>query len=413
MKTHTLPGITVGAGFKRIFIPIYSIFFAFALMCLPLLMHGKQATHQQESKILKSIYQSGHITFKPGLKLNLDSFPDNVFVKSPICLRVKDDKIFILDITLCRVHIFSSAGKYLKGFGQKGRGPGDLLAPFLMTISDNRLVIWEIGSRRFSLFTLDGEYLTSVKMSQRGMRPREIKGLENGFVIVDRMGTEKKDGQWKQMVLDLYSRELKFVKNLYSHEVNLFTRIPSSRRTLFRPFQPDLSWDVLPGNKLLVGFSDNYELIVLEPLSEKKESLIKRTAKSLKVTNEDKEDVFAGILRSYTRGPTRKGATDFHRKHMEFPDHLPLFKKIIVDCEGNILVFRYSPQKKDRMPHQVNLFDAFDREGNFISTVTIQGPIVERDGFSLENLFSVEKNVFWGFITEDDFEPAFQMYSVE
>jgi hypothetical protein len=56
---------------------------------------------------------------------------------------------------------------------------------------------------------------------------------------------------------------------------------------------------------------------------------------------------------------------------MDFPKLKPAFKQIIVDSEGNILVWTYRKNKEK----EAKCFDAFNPEGNFIGNVQIIGDI--------------------------------------
>jgi hypothetical protein len=80
-------------------------------------------------------------------------------------------------------------------------------------------------------------------------------------------------------------------------------------------------------------------------------------------------------------------------KNTKFPKHKPPYRQIIVDGEGNILVF---PYQKDNVKDFRN-FDAFDPEGKFISKVQIEGDVTFP---SLTRVFARE-NFLW-FIEQDE-----------
>jgi hypothetical protein len=80
-------------------------------------------------------------------------------------------------------------------------------------------------------------------------------------------------------------------------------------------------------------------------------------------------------------------------KNTKFPKHKPAFQNILVDGEGNILVFGY--QKEDS--GKARNFDAFDPEGKFISNVQIEGDVT----FPSITRITARENCFW-FIEQDE-----------
>ena len=66
-----------------------------------------------------------------------------------------------------------------------------------------------------------------------------------------------------------------------------------------------------------------------------------------------------------------KDPPEYITKYTEFPKHKPMYDNILVDSEGNILVVLNREQKSKNG----KIFDAFDPEGKFISTVRIQGDV--------------------------------------
>jgi hypothetical protein len=63
------------------------------------------------------------------------------FIKDVTCLRVKDNRILILDNHRNRLFVFDKNGNFVKTVGRRGRGPGDLHAPYWMDIYENNLYI--------------------------------------------------------------------------------------------------------------------------------------------------------------------------------------------------------------------------------------------------------------------------------
>lgn len=176
---------------------------------------GLQGENNGKTKPLKDIYKSGKIRFEKVLKIDFDSFPEEVAVKSINSFFPLGNKVYIGDIHLGRIHIFTADGKYLKSFGHNGRGPGDLLGPSPLTVTGDNLLVWELGNFRISKFRTDGDFVNIYRLKHKG-NTWVLKSLDNGNIVVDCEITRRGDDRFFQHVsLDLYSNDLRFIKTLY------------------------------------------------------------------------------------------------------------------------------------------------------------------------------------------------------
>jgi len=88
-------------------------------------------------------------------------------INNPVALDVDTaGRIYVLDALESDVKVFAADGRFLYKFGQKGQGPGDLLAPLslaVLTALNQILIIDHTGQRRFNFFDLQGHYLHSFQ----------------------------------------------------------------------------------------------------------------------------------------------------------------------------------------------------------------------------------------------------------
>ena len=148
------------------------------------------------------------------------------------------------------------------------------------------------------------------------------------------------------------------------------------------PFSPRVYWDVSPVGKIVIGYSKSYE-IEIYGIDGEKISSFSHAYTPEKITNEDKKKFFASIG-SFSGGERKQGADEFIIKNTEFPKIKPAFKQIIVDSEGNILVWAY---RKNR--EEARFFDVFDSRGNFLGNVQIIGVV----GFPFYS--AIRNGMFW------------------
>ena len=325
-----------------------------------------------DQKSLADIYRTGKIRLIPELIIDDKSLPEDVFFEGPadICLDNKND-IYICDYKANNIKVLDSSGKFTKTIGRQGQGPGEFQWPFNIAIYKDRLVVWELTNRRISVLNPGGEFLKSIQIPRFEGRPRKIRALPNGDFVIEKIKTYYGDNKKPQeCIIEIYSQELERKKTLYTQEVweDKYIITPESTNVP-QPFAALVYWDVSPDGKIIVGFSESYTIEIYD--SEKgKLSSFNHPYEPVKITEQDKKTWFAGLTSAGPNGVTQ-GAPDYIVKNTKFPKYKPPYQQIMVDSEGNILVF---PYEEDNFKEFRN-FDAFDYRGKFISNVQIEGEL--------------------------------------
>ena len=103
--------------------------------------------------------------------------------------------MFILDSSKHQVVVFSEDGQYLRHFGQKGQGEGELSEPEGLCVSRDYVYITDWRNKRVSVFRTSGEFVHSFgeKGSGRGelKSPYGIAVDKDGFVFVCDTGNSR------------------------------------------------------------------------------------------------------------------------------------------------------------------------------------------------------------------------------
>ena len=378
---------------------IVSLFLAAALF-----MPGTDFTAGQENRgdSMTALYKKGTIAFTPELVINNDFFPEHVDAVYLADFRVGGECVYIADILLCEIKILKISGEYIGSFGHKGTGPGDVYLPHHMAFTGGNLIVSESGNRRFSVFDSGGKFIRHVKPRYRGM-VTGIESLDDGSIIVARevFGWGKKEYE-SYFGLELFSKDFEYIKDIYQQKIEKYITVKNERRSLIKPFPQDYSWGVLPGNKIVIGFSGGYNLEIHDLLTWKTQSF-KHAYVPEKVTGADKKSFFDNI-ENVTNGKLTKGADKFTRDHTNFPEFKPAFREIITDSEGNILVFLF----KDSRDGKLKYFDVFDSRGDFINQVKI----VSNGGINFIKLAPAKGDTFWSLEEYEPMEPAIIKYKV-
>lgn len=158
-------------------------------------------------------------------------------------------------------------------------------------------------------------------------------------------------------------------KIVYSHEIWRNKYISKPRSTnIPQPYAPDVHWDVSPDGNIIVGFSEKYE-IEIHDYEKGKISSFSHSYEPIKVTEEDKKLHFAGL--TYSVDGVKQKTPDYIVDYTKFPKFKPAFWDIMVDSEGNILVFPHRIKREENFRY----FDAFDSKGKFIANVQVIGDV--------------------------------------
>ena len=154
------------------------LFLVSFLFCLP----GLRA----EGNSLAKIYRQGKIVLKPEMIIDSSSLPPGVLFVGVASISFDSlGNLYFLDFKDNNIKKFDSAGKFLKIIGQKGQGPGDFSSPVSFDVAKDRIFVWDMGNRRICALTLEGEAATSRNISGLSGRPRKLRALPGGDLVVE------------------------------------------------------------------------------------------------------------------------------------------------------------------------------------------------------------------------------------
>jgi len=354
-----------------------------------------QADNQES---LADIYKGGKVRFVQELVLDDNSMPEDIFFESPIYITSDAmGSIYVCDFRANHIKRFDASGKFIKIIGREGQGPGEFSWPFQAICAKDRLVVWDMRNRRLCALTLDGEYITAKKITFDTGRPQKMRSLPDGDVVIEMEKTFfREPDRPQEYTIDIFSPDLEHKKTVFSHDAwsNKYIRGEFGTANVPQPFSPLVYWDVSPDGKIVIGFSEKYEISLYD--SEKgKVSTFTYPYEPVRVTEQDKKDHFSGMTYSSSRtGATTNEIPDFVVKNTKFPKFKPAFSSILVDSEGNILVQSFRKNRDEMLKH----FDSFDPEGNFIAHVQVLGDIP----FPASPWISFVEKFFWRQKTGED-----------
>jgi len=372
----------------------------------------------QKTIALKDIYKTGMIEFAPVLKISKESVPADIPFKRLFSISRIHDRLYVLDTDCSNIKVFTADGRFLKTFGKEGSSESQLNVPNRMNVIDGQLLVWEIGTRRFSIYNADGEFKHTLQPFKKGFADN-FDSLGNGNLVIERISTGSVgDDIYKMVLIELYSKNFQLIKELYrkhSIEFRVFRTPGKDPVYLPLPFQAKVSWYILPGNdgknsnKLVIGCSDAYSIDIIDT-----ETGISRTFthpySPVNVSEADRNKYFESFNQYDKDGNiTVQGADRFRIDNTTFPEYKPVFKRLIADYEGNILVFTFTGSDNGKSFNSATEFDAFDADGQFINHVKI----AHDAEISIVRLYSEKDLIFWGHTIEKGIPVGFTKYEAK
>jgi hypothetical protein len=294
--------------------------------------------------------------------------PEESFIEAVAVDVGKDGTAYVLDMKDNRVKVFDPRGKFVRAFGKKGQGPGELNQPVGLIITpENEVLVEDALNQRLAVFTLDGKFLRHISTAKAlGLSGIEMDG--RGLIVARSMGL----GDAGKMFMDVktYDKDLNPKIKLAAVEFQI------SSQSKLNPFSAmTLLYELDGQGHLYLGSQRGYEIKVLS-LEGKLIKTIGRDYDPVAITREDKDEMLKLI-------PNVSGVNV--KDMIQFPKVYPPYGSFVLADEGRLLVRTY---EKGRAIKEF-YWDVFDAEGRYVAKVLIVHQIrLWRDGkvyFFVEN----------------------------
>jgi len=245
---------------------------------------------------------------------------------------------------------FDAGGRFLKSFGRKGQGPGELENPHHIALGrDDRLLISDLVRDLVVEFDREGTFIGThplERASRTGPGPADtwIMGTVDQKYDMDKIHMT-----WSARLLDSTFKEIKELDSLKDE---------MSRSDFHFP-EPLLCWSASSDQAFVANEAHGYEIRVFRP-DGTLERMIRKESAPVPISEEFK----AKILKSMP---------EEMQKVVHFPKFHTPYQSLTASDDGRLLVMTFEPG--DRAGEF--LFDVFDKDGALIGRKSLNAHVWE------------------------------------
>jgi hypothetical protein len=135
------------------------------------------------------------------VEIALPSNPEDAAVLGrPVAMAFGPDRLYIADALDCAVKVFSGEGRFLRSFGRKGDGPGELDFPSGVAAAGDRIVVADKLNFRIQIFDGEGRPRGGFKLP---FAPDRVFALGSDRLLITANPTGRKKGEKLLHILDL------------------------------------------------------------------------------------------------------------------------------------------------------------------------------------------------------------------
>jgi hypothetical protein len=304
--------------------------------------------------------------------------------------------LYVLDRGNHRVVVYGPDGRFLRMFGSRGGGPGELQGPMALSVADQEVMILDVAHNAVVVYGRDGEYRRNVPLDAEERPGRRFEGHPRGGFVYEPMPFRMRvDGGapeirnretlpvlWRPPGADARTRTL-YEAPAPQATVRQEAAPSGDRRVMIRReappvFTPAVQWAVLADGGLVVHGSERYRLEIVAP-DGRVSRVIERNLTPRRVTDRDRDRARAAreeaiasgagltVMGSGGAAPSAGQAAAMARQaldHMTFAETIPVVQSLAVDASGRIWVRRAGTREYDRGP-----VDVLTADGRYLGTL--------------------------------------------
>lgn len=271
--------------------------------------------------------------------------------------------VFLLDLQLSEVKVFSPEGEYSRTIGREGEGPGEFRSPRKLFFTPHeKLCVLQSMPTRLSLFDPEGQYLGDLNLpslKDGGFQYVIRANQRGGTMVVQGIQTQMGEG-----LMDQISRVTSF-NQIESELIDLAraTRHIDFANMKIREIEADpLRWTIGPNGLVYLSNDYDYEIEILHPDG----TFVRKVERDYPHRTRSKEEI--DEVRAYfARGGGAQGAT------IEVEEHHRDIEWFEIADNGSIWVLNSRGVDAPQGSGVIGTFDLFDVKGRYTGQIQLQG----------------------------------------
>ncbi|MCC6928411.1 MAG: hypothetical protein IT359_05390 [Gemmatimonadaceae bacterium] len=259
--------------------------------------------------------------------------------------RLPDGRILVGDNADFSLRLFTASGRFLRAYGRKGNGPGEIGQLGALLRCGDSLVTFDLDGDRASVFSPDGRYVRSFRFDAPGASrsPYQSRCNSNGFFAHFGWEPESdtKTGVYRPLVPFWLSGTNPAVRRVFGRFAGSERYGSVATNGVFgsRPLPLGKQPVVAVGtNRVYLGTGDRYEILVFD-FSGKQLAPIRKGGVDLETTSDDIR--YAKEREIANSGPRARASVERDYSAMPLPKTVPAYAGLVVDADGHLWVQDY------------------------------------------------------------------------
>jgi len=310
--------------------------------------------------------------------LSAEKVADLSELNKPGTIAVDTDQIYIAEGST--VFIYSRKDfNFIKKFGKKGEGPQEFNVRQSESVEvlplEDKLMINSL--QKISYYTKDGAFIKEIRPKTMYILPyRPIGDKFVGFGF-------KQDNQKRFLTLNLYGKDLKKIKEIYTNE------LPVPAAGQIDPIKQTQSYEMFSQNNKIFYLQYKGVVPVFDENGSKLYEIVHKS-KKIKIT----QDRIDRYLNFFKTDPRTRSAYEQVKARVKFKEFFPPIRSMKV-AEGNVYLVTYKEDGNNRE------FFIYDEKGKLIKQVML--PLIELNGLFLSP-YTICKNKIYQVVENIDDE---------
>jgi len=131
--------------------------------------------------------------------------------------------IYIVDSGSSSIKKFDKNGTFIKSFGSKGHGPGEMIYPFMVVIQENIVFVADPGGRRIVKFDTDGNFINNIIIESRFPGYMQAVGSDK-FICFRNKLVRSDENPYRSLNLVLVDTQFREIATLQNYKIKFDPR---------------------------------------------------------------------------------------------------------------------------------------------------------------------------------------------